>query len=253
MKFVGLKNYRRLLLNDPLFWRSFLNSIIILFVGGFFVFFLGFLLSVMINSGIKGKNFFRAFIFLPNVIATVALTTLWAWVIYSPQFGIIGKTLNLIGFHAASKFLWLAPNNVFNSMVIAIIWISVSYYVVLILAGMDKIPTDFYEAAKLEGANQFTIFRTITIPMIWDVVIVSSVLWGISALKTFEFPFSFMSSSEDPHLYTLNVYLFIMGFGKRQPIYQLGYATAIGVILLIVVIIFNIAVRRIGGRDRLEY
>ena len=135
----------------------------------------------------------------------------------------------------------------------AIIWVNVGYYVVLIMTGMDKIPTELYEAANLEGAGQARVFFKITVPLIWDVIVVSLVTWGVSALKIFEFPFSFMGAGEDPHLYTLNVYLYIMGFGKRTPIYQLGYATAIGVVLIGLALVFNWSLRRLMRRESIQY
>ncbi len=149
MTFVGAGNFIRLLTEDPVFWRSFGNTLKIIFVGGFFTFSLAFLLAVLLNSGIKGKKVFRALIFMPNVIATIALTTLWAFAIYSPRSGILPNFFKLIGWEAGTKFLWMSPEHVFWSMLIAIVWINVGYFVVLILAGMDGIPLEFYEAAQL--------------------------------------------------------------------------------------------------------
>jgi ABC-type sugar transport system permease subunit len=252
MEFVGLDNFRRMG-TDPVFWLSLRNSLYILFAGGIVTFLLAFALSVMINSGIKGKRFFRAAIFLPNVIATIALTTMWMVAIYGPKTGILPNAFKALGLAKAAAFLWMSSEHVFNSMVVAIVWVSVGYYIVLILAGMDKVPPELYEAAKLEGAGQVRVFRTITVPLIWDVIVICFVTWGIGALKVFEFPFSFTGAGEDPHLYTLNVYLYIMGFGKRNPIYQLGYASAIGVVLIFLALVFNWGLRRLMRRETVQY
>jgi ABC-type sugar transport system permease subunit len=87
----------------------------------------------------------------------------------------------------------------------------------------------------------------------WDVVTIAVVLWSISAIKVFEFPFAFMGPTTDSHLYTMGVYLYVMGFGKRDPIFQLGYATAIGVIMLFLVLVTSVVLRRIMRRDVLQY
>ncbi len=253
MTFVGFGNYVKMLTRDPIFWKSLGNTAKILFVGGAATFILAFLLAILLNSGIKGKKFFRALIFLPNVIAMIALTVMWAFVIYSPTSGVLPNFFKLIGWEAGANFLWMSSNNVFWSMVVAIVWISVGYYVVLIMAGMDKIPNEFYEAAQIEGANIFQQFQKITLPLMWDVITISVVLWSISAVKVFEFPFAFMGVGEDPNLYTLGVYLYIMGFGKRMPIYQLGYATAIGVFTLVIVILISVGIRRLMNREIIQY
>ena len=253
MEFVGLQNYVRMFTSDPIFWKSFGNTLIILFVGGVATFFLAFVLSVLMNSGIRGKKAFRALIFVPSVIATIALTTMWAFVVYSPRSGILPNFFKLIGWEPGANFLWMAADTVFWSMLIAIVWISVGYYVVLILAGMDKIPMEFYEAARIEGANVAHQFFRITLPLMWDVLTVGVVLWSIAAIKVFEFPYAYMGAGENPNLYTAGVYLYIMGFGKRQPIYQLGYATAIGVVMLLTVIVISVVLRRLFRREVYQY
>lgn len=253
MKFVGFGNYVKMLTHDSIFWRSFGNTVKILFIGGGVTIGLAFFLAVLINSGIKGKKIFRALIFLPNVIATIALTTMFAFAIYSSRSGMITNFFKLIGWAPGANYLWMSSNHTFWSMLIAIIWISVGYYVVLLLAGMDKIPTEFYEAARLEGAGLYQQFVSVTLPLMWDVVTISIVMWAISAIKVFEFPFAFMGFSEDPSLYTIGVYLYVMGFGKRQPIYQLGYATAIGVFMLLFVILIAWLIRRVMNRELFQY
>ena len=253
MDFVGFKNYIRLFSTDPVFWQSVGNTIRILVVGGIATFGLAFLLAILLNSGIKGKKFFRALIFMPQVIAVIALTTLWAFAIYSPTTGVIPNAFAQFGMERASEFLWMSADNVFWSMLIAIVWIEVGFYVVLLLAGMDKIPLEYYEAARLEGAHMWHQFWHITLPLMWDVVTIAVVLWSISAIKVFEFPFAFMGPPTDSNLYTMGVYLYVMGFGKRDPIFQLGYATAIGVIMLALVLVTSVVLRRIMRRDVHQY
>ncbi|MGL4649398.1 MAG: carbohydrate ABC transporter permease [Caldilineaceae bacterium] len=251
--FVGLRNYTRLLTSDPLFWRSLFNTLRILIVGGVAVFTLSFLLAVMLNSIARGKKFFRALIFMPNVIAVIALTTLWAFAIYSPTTGIVPRTFEALGIERAANFLWMSVDHSFWSMLIAIVWIETGFYVVLLLAGMDKIPMEYYEAARLEGANLWHQFWRITLPLMWDVVTIAVVLWTISAIKVFEFPYAFMGPTSDSNLYTVGVYLYVMGFGKRDPIYQLGYATAIGVMMLALVVVSSLVIRRAMRREVVQY
>lgn len=249
--FIGLQNYVELF-NDKVFWLSLRNTMMILALGGVIVFTLAFIMTVALNSGIKGKKLFRAMIFLPNVVATIALTTLWAY-IYNPTFGLIVSLAKALKLEKLSSYLWTSPDNVFWSVLIAIIWMNVGYYLILLMAGVDKIPKEFYEAAEIEGANKVQTFFKITVPLIWDVLSIAVVLYSIGALKIFEFPYAFYGISVPQQLYTVGIYLYIMGFGKRYPIYRLGYATAIGVMLLLSVIIVVLILRKLMKRDILEY
>ena len=251
MEFIGFKNYTQLF-GDKVFWNSLRNTLTILVIGGVIIFPLSFFLTVVINSGVRFKKLFRALVFIPNVIATIALTTLWAF-IYNPRFGLWNGFFNLIGMDEIAKIQWLAPNKIFYAMMIALIWITIGFYLVLLMAGVDKISFEFYEAAKLEGASQFQMFKNITLPLLMDVISVAVVLWSIFALKLFEFPYAFSGIETPPQLYTVGIYLYIMGFGKRVPIYRLGYATAIGVMLLLSVIVIVLVIRRLLRREVIQY
>lgn len=251
MRFVGLANFQELL-RDRLFWTSIGNTVGILVIGGVIIFALAFIMTMMISSGIRGKKFFRGVIFLPNIIAVIALTTLWGYM-YTPNTGLLASLFKMIGLDSFAKFTWMGPDTIFFSMMVAIIWIEVGFYVVLLLAGVDKIPPDFFESAKLDGATQLQQFRFITIPLLWDVISIGLVLWSIHAVKIFEFPFSFTGLEPNPSSYTVGVYLYILGFGQRQPIYRLGYATAIGVMLLLVVILIVLVIRLVTRRETVQY
>ncbi len=252
LNFVGIDNYVELL-RDRLFIRSLQNTLGILFVGGVIVFGLAFILSILLNSGIRARKFFRAVIFLPNVVAIIALTTMWSVAIYHPRFGILNQTLGAVGLDAASRTLWTSPENIFPAMLAMMIWLYVGFYMMLLLAGMDQIPTDYFDAAKLDGANQVQMFFRITIPMLWEVLTVGVTLWTINALKVFEIPFAFTALEPSPNTYTVGVYLYVMGFGNRTPIYRLGYASAMGVVLIVLVILAVLILRRVMRRQRIQY
>jgi ABC-type sugar transport system permease subunit len=251
MTFIGFKNYVRLW-SDPVFWLALRNTFAILVVGGIFVFALALLFTALIDSGIWGKKLFRFIFFLPNILAVVAVTAMWSY-IYNPKGGLLNGALKAMGFPNAAKFLWTAPEHIFWAMLAAIVWVNTGFFLILLLAGTDKISKEMYEAADIDGANLFQKFFRITIPMIWDVVVISLVIWIITAMKMFEFPYAFGLIQIPQQLYTLGIYLFIMGFGHREPIYQLGYAAAIGVVLLLLTFALIFITRRLLRRAALEY
>ncbi len=250
-RWVGFGNYVKLF-NDPVFWISVSHMLTILLVGGIAVFGLAFLFTILINSGIWGKKLFRALIFMPNVIAVVALSTFWSF-IYMPRYGMLSNIFKSLGLDGLAGFTWTAPDTIFWSMLVGLIWISTGFFTILILAGADKIPADMYEAARIEGAGPVQMFRLITVPMIWDVITITMVLWVIEAIKMMEFPFAFGGPTTDQNLLTPSIYLFIMGFGFRQPVYELGYATAIGVCMFLFTIVSVLILAALTRRERVEF
>ena len=248
---VGLGNYTRLLA-DPIFWQALRNMSLIMVVGGIATFGLAFLFTMLLNSGLWGKKLFRALIFLPNIIAVVAITTFWSFV-FMPRYGLLTSLLKALGLTGLASISWTAPENVFFAMMVGLVWISAGFYTILILAGADKVPIDMYEAARLEGASTFQIFRLITLPMIWDVILITLVLWSIHAIKIVEFPYAFGGPNIDQNLYTPAIYLYIMGFGQREPVYALGYSTAIGVALFFLTLVTIVLLRVVFKRERVEY
>ncbi len=250
-RFVGLGNYAKLL-SDEVFWKAGVNTLLIMVVGGVAVFLLAFGYTMMINSGIRWRKLFRAAIFMPNIVAVVAITSFWSF-LFMPRYGLLFSLLKHLQLDRLAGIAWTAPENVFWSMLLGLVWLCSGFFMILIMAGADKIPADIYEAARLDGAGHVQTFLHITLPMIWDVLAITYVLWLIQALKTMEFPYAFGGPNIDSNLYTMAIYLYVQGFGQRQPIYALGYATAIGVVMLLVTTAITLACRRLMRHERLEY
>ena len=243
-EWVGLGNYAKSL-RDPVFWLSARNTVLIVFVGGFFTFLLAFLFSIALTSGLAGKRFFRAILFFPFIISVFAVSSVWRMV-YEPRNGIFNSILRTFNLDTIA---WTAGPNLFWAMLIAMVWTYLGFYVVLILAGIDKVPRDLYEAAELQGASEFQKFSFITLPMIWDVVVISFVIWIISSVKNFEFPYAFGGLNIPQSIYNTSVYMYVTGFGQRDPIFQLGYASAIGVETIGVSVILVVLVRRMLNHE----
>lgn len=248
---IGLANYTRLAV-DPVFWLSVTHMLMILLVGGVAVFSFAFLFTMLINSGLWGKKLFRALIFMPNIIAMVGLSTFWSFV-FMPRYGLLTNFFKAVGLDGLAGVAWTAPENVFWAMMVGVIWIFAGFFTILILAGADKIPSEMFDAARLEGATNRQMFRMITVPMIWDVIVITMVLWVIEAIKMMEYPYAFGGPNIDQSLYTPSIYLFIMGFGQRQPVYQLGYAATIGIAMFIFTVIAVLIIGVVSRRERVEF
>lgn len=250
MKFVGFANFSELVY-DSAFWHSLVNTFIIVGVGGFLIFGLAFLFSGILTSGIKAKRLFRIIIFLPNVIAPVALGVMWAF-IYNPRIGLINGFLRTLGLDFL-VYPWTGPDFILWAILIAMVWTYVGFYMIVLLAGIDRIPPSFRDAAKVEGANNLQIFIRITIPLLRDVITVAVVWWAITGLKIFEFIYAFSGRDVPQPSWTVAVYMYVMGFGMERGIFRLGYATAIAVALFLLVIISVAIIRRFVRRETIQY
>jgi len=267
--FIGLSNFRELLsipkvnvdsqfpfmhltYGDIFFWPSVGHTLKIMILGGVITFGLAFVLTAMLSSGIQGKKFFRMVIFAPNVIAAIALSLLWAQ-IYQPRHGLLKNSLLLLGLEKLAKTPWLGPETALNSTLVAMCWVWVGFNLVLLLAAVDQIPKDMFDAAKVDGANVFQIFTKVTIPLIWDVLSIAVINFGITALKVFEFPFIIHGLQCPPELYTLAIYTYVTGFGRREPIWRMGKAAAIAVLMQIMVIVLVVVFVRLFRREAIEY
>lgn len=253
MQFVGLGNFRELLTSGH-FWRVVMrNTLGIMIIGGVFVFGIALIFSHVLTGSIRGKRFLRAAIFFPNIINPVALTVLWGF-IYNRDYGLLNELLRAVGLGALEQ-TWTASNILFWALLVALIWIWVGFFTVILMAALDRVPADYVDAALLEGAGPYQIFFRIKLPLIRDVLGVAVVLWVINAMKEFSFLYAWGGAQGFPQdgQQNLAVYMYAMAFGSRSSIYRMGYASAMGVVMLVLVGVLSLLFWRVFGRDRVEY
>ena len=254
MSFLGLDNYT-LTIRTPQFLISLKNIVLIWLVGGAVIFCLAFLFTALLTSGIRGKNFFRAVIYLPNIVSSVAIAAMWTQYIFQPRYGLFKSFFAAIGLETLSKFQWTASDFIFWAMLIAYIWGGVGWFLLLILAGAERIPMDFFEAARLDGANMIQSFLLITMPLLRDVIRVAIVMWSITVINLFAFPRNFTPVAQPNETYTPAIFLYNKAFGGgtgTQPI-QIGQAAAVGVLLLLMVLVAAMIINRVIRSETLEY
>ncbi len=225
--YVGFENYKQSF-SDPVFLLSLRNTLYIIFIGGISIFIISLFFSLILSETKKShfKELSKAIIFMPFVISIFATISMWQN-IYNPTTGIISILEKI--FDIQTNFMFTEPENILNSMIIAIIWQSTGFYLIILLSGIDKIPKEMFESAEIDGASIWRKFFNITLPLIWDVVIICFTLWIILAIKNFEFPYAFGAQNIPQNLYNTSVYMYIKGFGQREAIFQMGYASAIGI------------------------
>jgi ABC-type sugar transport system permease subunit len=247
MHFRGIDNYKELY-HTPLFRDSFVNIFRLWFIGGIAIFALAFLFMVLLTSGIRGKKFFRAIIYLPNLIPVVAMTAMWTQYIYDRRYGFFTVFFDALGLDGLAKTQWTSFDMIFWSMLIAFVWGGVGWYMLILLAGVERIPDTYYEAAKLDGANLFQMFYQITLPLLRDVIRVALIMWSIGVINLFAFPKTFTPVNVPKETMTPAVYLYQLAFGQGSQGgsgLQVGKAAAIAVCLLGMVLIASGAISRI--------
>ncbi|MBB6481121.1 carbohydrate ABC transporter permease [Spirochaeta isovalerica] len=239
-EFVGIGNYIKLF-SSPMFRQSLVNIFNIWFWGGIAVFLVALVFSVILTSGYKGKSFYRAAIYLPNVVSAVAMATMWIQYAFSSKYGLFHSVFTFLGLEKAAAFQWTSPDNQFFAMTLAYCFGMVGYYVLIFMAGIEKIPVDYFEAARLEGANLFKQFTKITMPLMRGVIKSSIVMWSVTSIAFFIW--SMMFSPLDPDVGTITpmVYMYNLVFGRNLTptdprLLNAGAGAAVGVLMTLMII-----------------
>jgi ABC-type sugar transport system permease subunit len=252
MKYIGLKNFTELF-TTPHFWFVVMkNTLFIIVLGGILVFFHSFVLSGVLATKIKGRKFFRALLFFPYIINPVAVAILWSF-IYNKKWGLLNNFLTMVGFKTVPT--WTAPDTLFWAILVALAWMYTGFYCVILLAALDRVPQGLIESANLDGANELQIFIKIKIPLIWDVMVTALVFWGITAIKEFSLLFTWNGGIDVPPdgATNLAVHMFVTAFGRRVTIYRMGYSTAMGVLMFVMVALLVFIISKVFKRDTVEY
>ena len=250
MVYIGMGNYREML-KDTIFRGALKRTLIISLGGGVGIFALALFFSAVLQRNLRGKKFFRTLIFFPMVVPGVGLGLIWQFM-YNNSWGPLSSLLQLVGLGVLDR-TWLGPDYIIQSLTVAVVWTYVGYYMVMLMAGIDKIPLTYYEAAFLDGASEWKMFFSITLPMIWDVLVVALVLWTIGSLKIFDLIAATTFPAPQPSTYTLTIYIWAEAVGVYTPVFRLGYATALGVVLLLMVVVAVGIVRFVTRREAIEY
>ena len=171
--FYGIENYLKIFGSST--WRvSMLNMGRIWLFGGILTLSIALLFAVILTSGIRYKKFFRAAIYLPNVISAVAMATMWIQYIYNQDYGMLNRLVNSLGFDGVK---WLGTNMKFWALLFAFIFGAIGYYMLIFISGIERIPQDLFEAATIDGANKIQQFSKITIPLLRGIIKTNITFW----------------------------------------------------------------------------
>lgn len=253
-QFTGLENYITLF-KTTLFRTSMWNLFRIWLFGGIIVLSLALLFAAIITSGIRGKKFFRAIIYMPNIVSAVALATMWLQAVYSPQFGLLKSFFKALGWESMAKVQWLDSGHKFGALLFAYCFGMVGYHMLIWSSGIERIGSDYYEAATIDGANKLNQFFYITVPLLKGVFKTNVTMWSVSSVGFFVWSQLFSTVTADNQTITPMVYMYIQMFGAGNTVTErnAGAAAAIGVVLCVCVVLIFTVINRVIRDDDLEF
>ena len=251
--FVGLENYQRLWQDDR-FHEALTRNGQLLIVLPLVTIAIALTFAALFTQGsqqIRGAGFYRIVFFFPQIIPAVIVGILWSY-IYTPNVGLLNGILRAIGLGDVSTSWLTDPTTVLWAIVAVAIWSSVGFYMVIFLASMQSIPTSFYEAAILDGATRWTSFKDITFPLIWETIRTSVIYLAIAALDFFILIVVISGGSTTTTARRAEVaalYLYNQAFDSSR----WGYASAIGVVLLVLTLFLSLGIMRATRRETYEF
>lgn len=245
--FVGFANFKSLV-NDSNFIRAMQNTILLIVVVTMVTFALALVFAgILTRENIKGKELLRVIFYIPNILSIVVISGIFS-AIYKPENGMLNSLLSMISGHEVST-LWKGEDLVMLSLIIAMVWQAIGYYMVMYMASMAAVPQSLYESAGLDGAGRVKQFFQITIPLIWTNIRTTLTFFIISTINM-AFLFVKAMTSGGPNGAS-EVALSYMYGQKDANLY--GYSMAIGVVIFLFSFILSALVNKVTKRTPLEF
>jgi multiple sugar transport system permease protein len=229
-EWVGIDNYERLL-KDDIFLKAARNTLVFVLFGVPLTLALGLLAALGLNQGIgKLQGFFRVGYYLPVVTSIVAIAVVWRYLL-NPDQGLLNMLIGSIGLEGPN---WLAdPTLAMPSIIAMAAWRNLGFAMIVFLAGLQTIPAQLYEAASIDGAGRWQMFRHVTLPLLRPTILFLVVITTIGYLQLFEEPFVMTDGGPLDKTLSISMYMYQQGF----EFFNQGYAAAIAWILFILVAI----------------
>lgn len=240
-QFIGVANYKTMFLEDPLFWRSLLNTLYYAFIQVPLYLIVSLIIAIMMNQQVRGIRVFRTLYYLPAVIIGPATFLLWMWLL-DPSLGLINRILRTIGF--SSPPLWL-QSEVWSkpALILMSLWFSGSSMVIY-LAGLQGIPQELYEAAEVDGAGVLAKFFRITLPMLSPTIFFNLIMGMIDAFQIFEQ--AYVTTGGGPLNSTMFYALHL--YNNAFKFLRMGYASSMAWFLFVVTLLLTMCQFKVAGQ-----
>lgn len=256
-KFIGLKNYVDMI-HDQFLWRDISHNLYIMAVVPVSIVLISLILAyLLVNKPFVENKAYKVIYFFPNVLSTVVIALLWAF-IFDGTWGILNSVLRIIGIDVGN-FYWLGNSNTaLWAVMIPMIWHGVGFYVIIFMNAMRSIPDSLYESAVLDGANHMTRLFKITIPLIKSVISVAVLFTILGSIKGFEMIMVLTQGGPAGATEVVGYYMFSQAFASMSitgdsPVCRYGYASAIGMLLFVILVLAKVIIDRCFKSDSIQY
>jgi|YNPMSStandDraft_2_1061718.scaffolds.fasta_scaffold00496_8 multiple sugar transport system permease protein len=244
MRFVGFSNYARAF-KDRVFLKALSNTFLFVLITVPATTVISLLLAVLLTSGIKFKRLFQAGYFLPSVISMVVISMIWLY-IYSAT-GPLNTLLRSLGFDVPARSWLASERTALGSIMVMDVWSAVGYYTVLFVAGLQSLPLQLYEAARIDGATKWQIFKRITLPLLKPTILFVVSINSIRSFQIFTEIFTLTGGGPANSTQTIVHYLYDVSFRK----FEMGYGSAIAYVLLFIVLAITVIQRKMLKGEQL--
>lgn len=242
-KFIGLDNYVEVL-QDPIFWKSFKNNMLIVAASVFGQVPIAMILALLLMKSTLFQRVIRASVFMPMVLSSVVVGIIWGY-IYHPQIGILNFLLEGVGLESWKK-AWLSdPKVSMFALMVPIIWNYIGPYMIMFIAALQNISPEIEDAAQLDGVGPVRKLFAVTLPMIWDTVKVAVVLCISGSLKAFDLIYVMTGGGPAHSTELLASYMYNSTFN----VYRFGFGSAISTAIIILSLILIVGSQRLMKRD----
>ena len=247
--FVGLSNFQTLFQSDK-FYRSFQNTVLLIVLVTIVTFALALIFAaILTREKIEGQNFFRVIFYIPNILSVVVISAIFS-AIYDSNLGLLNSILSIFR-GEENPILWLGSSKiVMYSLVIAMIWQAIGYYMVMYMASMANVPESLYESASLEGAGRIKQFFSITLPLVWTNIRTTLTFFIISTINmSFLFVKAMTQGNPDGTSHVFLSYMYQEAYTNSS----YGYGMAIGTVVFIFSFALAGILNAVTKRDEIEF
>lgn len=245
MRFVGLANFWDIFRHNSVWWTSVWNAVYITLLALTFQNILALLLALTCDRGIRGGHVYRVIFYLPPVLSGIVVGLIWSW-IYDGNYGLLNHWLKAIGLDSLARS-WLSdPKTALTSVAVIHIWKGFGWGFVILLAGLQSIPRELYEAARVDGANGWQVFKEVTVPMMIPVFILVAILTVLGTMQIFDIVVSTTGGGPGYHTEVPVTRILATMTGTSQ----FGYACAEGIMFGILLLLVSLFQMRIGKTFR---
>ncbi|GAB2572307.1 carbohydrate ABC transporter permease [Gracilibacillus alcaliphilus] len=241
--YIGFMNFAEMF-SDPVFWQALKNTVIWVVFGVGLQFVFGFLLALLLNQQFKGRGVVRAVSLIPWATPGVLIGLMWKW-IYDGSYGVLNDLLMKLGLIDQPIIFLSQTSTAFGSVIVTIIWQGIPFFAIMILAGLQAISTEMYEAADIDGATRLQKLWRITIPSLKNVIFITILLRVIWVANSVDIIHNMTGGGPSYSTQTLSVYIF-----NKATVLDLGYSSSMALFLMLMLAIVAIPYLRNSFKER---